>query len=150
MIELIRTNSENKDFVNLVKQLDAYLKTVDGEDHAFYNQYNNIDILKHTVVAYLENKPVGCGAFKKYDNNSAEIKRMFTLPELRGKGIANNILILLENWARELSYESCILETGERQFEAVQFYKKNNYIVTTNYGQYKNIDNSICFKKMLY
>ena len=149
MIELIRTNSENSDFATLVKNLDAYLKVVDGDDHEFYNQYNNIDVLKHVVIAYSENEPIGCGAFKKFDNTSVEIKRMFTLPEHRGQGIANKILNELEIWAKETSYKSCILETGKKQTEAVQFYNKNNYIVTLNYGQYKNIDNSLCFKKML-
>ena len=47
MIKLVRTNSENQDFVSLVQSLNDYLKIVDGDEHAFYNQYNNIDILKH-------------------------------------------------------------------------------------------------------
>ena len=149
MVELIRTSSKSKDFIGLVKHLDDYLKTVDGDDHAFYNQYNNIDVLKHVVVVYYEGKPIGCGAFKEFNTASVEIKRMFTLPEYRGKGIAYKILSELEVWTKELSYKSCFLETGKRQIEAVQFYKKNSYIVTPNYGQYKNVDNSLCFKKML-
>ena len=55
MINIIRTNSQNNDFINLVKELDAYLKIVDGDDHDFYNQYNHIDVLKHTVVIYKKN-----------------------------------------------------------------------------------------------
>ena len=149
MIKLVRTNSENNDFIDLVKQLDTYLKTVDGDDHDFYNQYNNIDVLKHTIVVYLDNKPVGCGAFKKFDTNSVEIKRMFTLPETRSKGIATKILTEIENWAKELDYNSTILETGKRQVEAVHFYKKNGYKIIPNFGQYATIENSLCFKKEL-
>lgn len=149
MMHLVRTNSENIDFVNLVKQLDAYLKITDGDEHEFYNQYNNIDVLKHTVVAYLDNKPVGCGAFKEFEKGSVEIKRMFTEPDARGKGIASKILQELETWAKELNYKACILETGIRQTEAVAFYKKSNYTIIPNYGQYKNIANSLCFKKIL-
>ena len=147
MITLVRTNSENIDFINLVKQLDAYLKIVDGDEHDFYNQYNNIDVLKNIVVAYFNNEAVGCGAFKKYDSESVEIKRMFTLPETRSNGIATKLLKELENWANELGYNSCILETGKRQIEAVQFYTKNDYKVIPNFGQYATIDNSLCFKK---
>lgn len=147
MIKLIRTNSDDNDFINLVKLLNDYLKIVDGDDHEFYDQYNNIDVLKNIVVAYIDNTPVGCGAFKKYTENEVEIKRMFTLPETRGKGIASKILKELEDWARELNFEACILETGKRQIEAVQFYKKNDYLIIPNYGQYKNVTNSICFKK---
>jgi GNAT superfamily N-acetyltransferase len=148
-MKLVRTNSENPDFINLVKDLDAYLKVIDGDEHAFYKQYNNIDVLKHTVVAYLNEKPVGCGAFKKFDKGSVEIKRMFTDTSVRGKGIATKILSELEIWASELNYKSCILETGIRQVEAVNFYKKNQYTIVPNYGQYINISNSLCFKKML-
>ena len=149
MITLVKTNSENTDFINLVKQLDAYLKVTDGDDHDFYNQYNNIDALKHTIVAYIDNKPVGCGSFKEFNKNSVEIKRMFTKPDARGNGIAGKILQELESWAKTLNYNACILETGIRQIEAVQFYKKNNYKIIANYGQYLNMDNSLCFEKEL-
>ncbi|WP_296381608.1 GNAT family N-acetyltransferase [Winogradskyella sp.] len=149
MIKLVRTNSENLDFIYLVKQLDAYLKITDGDEHDFYHQFNSIDTLKHIIIAYLNNKPVGCGAFKEYNTNSVEIKRMFTSTETRGKGIATLILKALENWATELNYSSCILETGIRQLEAVQFYKKNSYKIIPNYGQYIGIENSSCFEKTL-
>ena len=149
MIKLVRTNSENTDFIFLVKQLDAYLKITDGDEHNFYNQFNSIEALKHVVIAYLNDKPLGCGAFKKFNDNAAEIKRMFTTPETRGKGIATKILNALEHWASELNYESCVLETGIRQTEAVQFYKKNLYEITPNYGQYISMDNSLCFEKRI-
>lgn len=149
MLKIIRTNSENADFVSLVKQLDAYLKIMDGDEHDFYNQFNNIDVLKNTIVAYLENKPVGCGAFKEYNSNSVEIKRMFTLPETREQGVASKVLLALEDWAKELNYQSSVLETGIRQIEAVQFYKKKGYKIIPNYGQYKNVENSVCFEKEL-
>lgn len=147
MIKIVRTNSDNSDFVALVKQLDAYLKIIDGQEHAFYNQYNNIDVLKNTVVLYLNNIPIACGAFKKFDEHSVEIKRMFTSEESRSIGAASKILNELEVWAKELGYNSSILETGKRQIEAVNFYKKNNYQIFPNFGQYKNIENSLCFKK---
>jgi GNAT superfamily N-acetyltransferase len=149
MIKLIRANSGNTDFKTLVDILNDYLKIVDGSDHDFYMQYNGIDALSHVVIAYLDNAPVGCGAFKKYNNKSVEIKRMFTVPEFRGKGIAAAILKELENWSKEASYKYCVLETGKRQVEAVSFYKKMGYSIIPNYGQYKNIANSLCFKKNL-
>jgi len=149
MIKLVRTNSENIDFINLVKDLDAFLKITDGDEHEFYNQYNNIDVIKHTVVAYLNNQPVGCGAIKPFNIESIEIKRMFTQSEARGNGIATKILQELEAWAKELNYKSCILETGFRQIEAIALYKKNDYQLMPNYGQYINVVNSLCYKKHL-
>ena len=144
-----RTNSANKDFINLVKKLDAYLKITDGDEHDFYNQFNHIDVLKNIVVIYFNEIAVGCGAIKKFDNNTVEVKRMFVCQEKRGSGVAQEMLQELETWAKELGYQECILETGIRQLEAVRFYKKCNYKIIPNYGQYKKMENSICFKKRL-
>ena len=148
-IEIIRTNSENPDFINLVKQLDGYLKIMDGAEHDFYNKFNNIDVLKNVVVVSVDKKAVGCGAIKKFDNTSLEVKRMFVSKDDRGKGVAQKVLQELETWAKELGYKKCVLETGKRQLEAVKFYKKCNYKVIKNYGQYTNMENSICFEKAL-
>lgn len=149
MIHIKRTNSSNQDFINLVKELDAYLKITDGEEHDFYNQFNGIDNLNHTVVAYYDDKPVGCGAFKKYDEASVEIKRMYLKPDHRGSGIASQILTALEVWAKEIGNERTVLETGTRQVEAVKFYHKSGYHRIPNYGQYVNMENSNCFEKNL-
>ena len=146
---VIRTNSENKDFVNLVKQLDAYLKITDGDEHDFYNQFNNIDVLQHVVVLYENDEAVGCGAIKKFDNASMEIKRMFVKGDKRGRGYAQKIIEELEVWSKELEYKRCVLETGKRQKEAVRFYYKCNYNVISNYGQYIGMENSVCFEKQL-
>ncbi len=148
-MKITRTNSENIDFIKLVKKLDAYLKITDGDEHDFYNQYNNIDVLKNVVVIYVNDVAVGCGAIKRFNESSMEVKRMFVSIENRGQGIAKKIVLELEVWAKELGYKSCVLETGKRQIEAVNFYHKCNYKVIPNYGQYKAMDNSICFEKQL-
>jgi GNAT superfamily N-acetyltransferase len=147
MIRITRTDSSNQDFIELVKHLDADLAERDGKDHSFYAQYNKIDKIKHVVVVYEDDQPLGCGAIKEYSLNIMEIKRMYTLPESRGKGVASEILKELEAWAAELSYEKCILETGKKQPEAIALYKKSGYKIIPNYGQYAEIENSLCFEK---
>lgn len=147
MIKIIRTDSENHDFIQLIKHLDADLAEKDGRDHSFYAQFNKIDKIKYVVVAYEKVKPIGCGALKEYSTNIMEVKRMYTLPESRGKGIATKVLIELEVWANELFYKKCILETGKRQPEPIELYKKNGYKLITNFGQYAKIENSVCFEK---
>ena len=149
MIRVIRTNSDDQDFIELVKHLDADLAKRDGDDHPFYAQFNKIDKIKYVVIAYENDKPVGCGAMKEYTPNTMEIKRMYTLPESRGKGVGARVLAELEVWAAELSYEKCILETGKKQPEAIGLYKKNGYNIIPNYGQYAEIENSVCFEKGL-
>ncbi|MGJ8683195.1 MAG: GNAT family N-acetyltransferase [Nonlabens sp.] len=148
-MRLVRTDSHNEDFIALVKELDTYLAIADGEDHAFYDQFNKLDHIKNVVVAYKSHIPVGCGAIKKYDSRSVEIKRMYTQPAYRGNGIASLILKELEKWSAELLFERCILETGSRQEEAIALYKKSNYEIIENYGQYTGIANSYCFEKKL-
>ncbi|MGN6490572.1 MAG: GNAT family N-acetyltransferase [Agriterribacter sp.] len=145
----LKTDSENPDFRKLVTELDADLKIRDGEDHGFYSQFNKIDVIKHVVVAYNADVPVGCGAIKEYTPDTAEVKRMYVPPRERGKGIASAVLRQLENWACELGYTRCILETGKMQPEAISLYKKSNYTVIPNYGQYEGVENSVCFEKML-
>lgn len=149
MISIIRTNSENQDFIELVKHLDAELTIRDGDEHDFYDQFNKTDQIKYVLVAYEGKKAIGCGAIKAYDSNTMEIKRMYVSPESRGKGIALKIIAELENWAGELGYEKCILETGKKLPEAIRLYKKSGYKIIPNYGQYANATNSYCFEKHL-
>jgi len=99
------------------------------------------------VLAYENGEAVGCGAIKEYSPDKMEVKRMYVPLEHRRKGIAAKVLIELENWARELSYSKCILETGKRQPEAIGLYTKHNYILIPNYGQYAEAENSVCFEK---
>ena len=149
MPELFRTDSDNNDFKALVKLLDADLAIRDGADHAFYAQYNYIDKIKNVVVAFKDNEAVACGAFKKISNTSVEIKRMYVVENLRGQGIAQKVLAELEKWAGELHFSSCILETGKKQPEAISLYQKAGYTIIKNYGQYENIENSICMSKII-
>lgn len=148
-IKIQRSNSSNLDFPSLVKLLDKDLAIRDGADHSFYAQYNKLDKINHVVIAYVGQIPVGCGAFKEYEKDKVEIKRMYVLENYRNKGIAGLILQSLEQWAIELGYSSAILETGLMQTEAIGLYKKSGYDTIPNYGQYAGIENSVCFHKIL-
>ena len=149
MTNLIRTNSDNSDFWELVVLLDEDLQIRDGDEHSFYAQFNKIDKIREVVVAYENEKAVGCGAFKEYSASAAEIKRMFVRPENRGRGIAGKILTELESWAKELKFSECVLETGVKQPEAIRLYKKSGYETIPSYGQYLNVENSVCMKKLI-
>jgi GNAT superfamily N-acetyltransferase len=149
MTRTIRTNSKHSDFIQLVDRLDKLLADLDGRDHDFYNQHNKIDNIKHVVLAYDDNLPVSCGAIKEFDPKTMEVKRMFTLDNHRGKGFATLVLTELEKWALELGYSRCVLETGKRLPDAVRLYGKSGYQLIPNYGQYVEMENSICFEKKL-
>jgi GNAT superfamily N-acetyltransferase len=147
MIDILRASSENPDFVALVKLLDAELAIRDGAEHAIYSQFNKIEALAHVVLAYKDGAACGCGAIKEYAQKAMEVKRMYVLPESRQGGIAGRILSELERWAFELSGERCVLETGKRQPEAIALYLKHGYRLIPNYGQYADMENSVCFEK---
>lgn len=148
-LRIRKTDSTDKDFVELVAALDTELAERDGADHAFYAQFNKIDKIKYALVLYEDNMAIACGAIKQFGENSMEVKRMYTLPERRGEGLASKLLAALENWALELGNERCVLETGKKQPEAISLYKKNGYRTIPNYGQYSGIENSVCFEKVL-
>lgn len=149
MLKIVRTDSDNGDFQNLVMMLDEDLMIRDGEDHFFYAQFNKIDLIKYAVVAYRDGEAVGCGAFKEFDEKTVEIKRMFVRPENRRQGIGVELLNELEKWASEQNYDAAILETGKNQPEAIRLYQTTGYELIPNYGQYEGIDNSVCMTKKL-
>ena len=149
MITTKRTTSDDEHFRQLVAALDADLAIRDGKDSSFYAQFNKLDLIKHAVLAYADEEPVGCGAMKEYSPEAVEIKRMYVPLHRRGQGVASLVLRELETWCKELGYKRCVLETGKRQPEAIGMYRKNGYVVIPNYGQYVNVDNSVCFEKEL-
>jgi putative acetyltransferase len=148
-LELKRTTSDAIDFQNLVILLDKELKERDGEEHDFYAQFNKIDALKFCIVCCENGIAIGCGAFKEYEAGIVEIKRMYVVNTYRNQGVACRVLKALEDWALELSYQQCVLETGKKQPEAIRLYEKSGYLLFPNYGQYKNIENSVCLRKTI-
>ena len=146
-MRLERTNSDDTDFCQLVTELDEYLSDVDGDEHAYFAQFNGLDKIANVVVVYDGEEPVGCGAFKRYSNETAEIKRMFVRTGHRGKRIGVIVLEELERWAGEVGFTACILETGHRQQAAVRLYQNSGYKVIPNYDQYADVESSVCMKK---
>ncbi len=103
MIRLNRTTSADTDFQNLVTELDKDLRIRDGEDHSFFAQFNKIDNIKHVVVAYQGDIPVGCGAIKQYDETTMEVKRMFVPRNIAGRELRHWCLPSWSNGAGNLA-----------------------------------------------
>jgi putative acetyltransferase len=149
MISVARDSAASPVLIELVRMLDADLNERNGVLQAQYNQYNSLVSIDAAVIASLDGKPIGCGCFKRFDNDAVEIKRMFVRLENRGSGAASRILSELESWARELGYRRAVLETGLKQVEAIRFYTKSGYSRIENYGQYAEMTTSICMAKDL-
>ena len=144
-----RTTGRDPDFEFLIRQLDNELWNEMSEVQATYDQFNKVPDLDTVLLIYKEGKVTACGCFKKYRNDTVEIKRMFTVKEERGKGMAAKVLSELEKWAIELNYRYAILETGIKLLSAVQLYKRSGYSITDNYDQYIGLEQSVCMKKEL-
>lgn len=148
-IKFIRTTSENPDFRKLISALDEDLYQRNGEAQLQYRQYNQVDLIDHVVVVYSEGKPVGCGCYKWFNDQTVEMKRMFVLPEMRGRQLAARMLQELEKWAVEEGNTAAVLETGHRQVEAIRLYTVAGYSLIENYGQYIGMEDSVCYRKEL-
>lgn len=148
MITIKRTTSDDAGFKKLSAIFDEFLIDIDGDERDFFAFYNN-QFLEHVLVFYINETPVGCGGFKQFDSNTAEIKRMFVHPDYRNKGLAKNILEELENWAKEENYQNYILETSPKLEAAISLYLKFGYTFIPNFGQYIGVENSVCMKKII-
>ena len=147
-MKLLKTNSNHSDFQKLTQLFDDYLVEIDGDEKDFFAQYNQIYI-DNVIICYEDEVAVGCGAFKEYEPKVAEIKRMYVKPEFRGKGLGKQILNELTKWAKENGFQHAILETSNQLKNAISLYQKTGYEVIPNYGQYIDVESSVCMKKIL-
>ena len=149
-MRFVYTDGSSLDFMELCHELDDFLNELVGgeENRAEYILYNQLDDIHNVVVTY-DDIPVGSVSFKKYDDECTEVKRVFVKEEYRNKGIANELMELLENTAREQGYRYLILESGAPLVAAMALYRKIGYKVIQNYGQYRDMPDSICMKKKL-
>lgn len=150
-MEYVWTDGQNADFQALCSMLDDFLNdAVGGEkQRAQYNQYNALADIHDVLVAYDGQRAVGCAAFKRYNTDTAELKRVFIRAAYRGRGISKQLLRMLESRAAEKGFSSLILETGRMLAAAAGLYQSIGYRVIDNYGPYANLPDSVCMKKQL-
>ncbi len=148
-MEIVYTDSENADFVKLTKMLDEDLNERYGELQKQYEVHNRIDHIKNVILLYIDGRPAACGALKRYDPKSAELKRIFVAKEYRGQGLSKTLVAKLEESAVKEGFGYVVLETGVRQNEAIGLYKKCGYEIIPNYGVYIGNSNSVCMRKSL-
>lgn len=101
------------------------------------------------LVARDGGRAVGCGGVCRFDETRAELKRMYVAPEMRGRGIGRRLLVELEDAARRFGYAGIVLETGDRQPEALGLYASAGYERIPCYGVYATRSLSRCFEKRL-
>ncbi len=104
------------------------------------------------LVARLDGDPVGCGAVRPVlagPPDVAEIKRMYTAPAARRRGVSRALLARLEVEAAALGYRRVQLETGLRQPEAIRLYESVGYHRIPDFGQYQGDELTVCYARDL-
>lgn len=149
MIEIKKTCRNNANLKILITKLDIELKERYGDSQNEYNKHNIIEDDDTVLIAYYNELQVACGCYKKFNNETVEIKRMFVQKAYRRKGISKLILQELESKAIDEGYKKAILETGINQPAATNLYYSAGYKRIDNYGQYMNRETSICMLKNL-
>ena len=142
----VRCDGNNKDFIENSRLLDMDLDKRVGRviKRDKYAQFNMLDKINEAIVVYRDDKPIGAGAIRYYDDKTAELKRVFVIPDEQGNGVGTLLVGKLIEWARELGYEKMILETGELLAESCHVYKKLGFVKIPNYGAYADMPESLC------
>jgi putative acetyltransferase len=140
----------DSEVVRLIEQLDAYLQGLYPPE---CNHLMPVELLRQPnvtfIVARVDGRAAGCGAFVKHDAGYAELKRMFVLPEFRGLGLGHQILENLENRIEAAGLSVIRLETGVSQHPAVRLYQRFGYQVRGPFGDYGEDPLSIFMEKAL-
>jgi len=101
------------------------------------------------VIRDDDGRAVGCGGIARFDDARGEVKRMYVVPDARGRGLGRRLLEDLEAEARRLGYGSVVLETGDRQQEAVGLYESSGFERIPCYPPYDSRELSVCYEKRL-
>jgi GNAT superfamily N-acetyltransferase len=149
MITFIHTNFSNEDFKKLIVELDKEFVVRYPFLQNIFTPFNLMNEHARVIIAHEHATPIACGAFRPMDDSTIEIKRMFTLPSYRNRGIGKRILHELEKWARREGFTISKLETGINQPEAIAAYEKSGYKRIPNFPPYLGVKESICMKKSL-
>lgn len=141
---------DSVDARRLVAALDAHLSTLYEPDERFGPNLKPEHLATGVgtfLVARSDGEAVGCGALRRLDETTAEVKRMYVEPGVRGRGVATAVLEHLESTARELGVHRLVLETGIYQAEAIGLYRRAGFRPVRCWGEYTGTLISVCFEK---
>jgi GNAT superfamily N-acetyltransferase len=136
----------------LIEALDAHLASRYTPEQRFGPNLKPAQIapgLGTFIVARMDGRAVGCGAVRLLDPTTVEVKRMYVEPEMRGRGVAKEILAHLEGAGRELGASRAVLETGVYQDEAIGLYRRAGYTEVACWGEYTTSPTSVCYEKAI-
>lgn len=151
IVKYEHTDENDRNFLLLCDELILLFDQIIGDkekdiDQKRFTKTNNI---QDVIIAYDDNLPAGCVSFRKYDAESAEMKRLYVKKIYRKKGIAYTLIKMIEKSAKDKGYKYMVLETGESLEKAMSLYQKMGYTIIDNLGTYGGMGSSLLMKKKL-
>ncbi len=146
-MQIRQVTAQSEDFRALAAQLDAYYFTLVGDIQLKYAEPNRPENMNALLVAYAGETPVACGAWKTIDAETAELKRIYVLPEYRRQGVATAMIRALEDSIVSTGRRKLILETAVDTSSSHQLYLSLGYKLRDYYGSPAGADNCLCFHK---
>ena len=146
-MEVRIVDKDSRDFIFLADKLDEYYFEIVGPVQARYAEVNKPHNMNGLCVVYEDEQPIGCGAWKKIDETTAEIKRIYVLPEHRRKGAASMIVTAMEQDAEKAGFRHYILETARTTMDSANLYFSLGYKEIDYYGSPAGAENCRCFEK---
>jgi putative acetyltransferase len=143
---------DSDDARRLIDELDGGLAQLYTPEQRFGPNFNATQIAGGRgtfLIARLDGKAVGCGAFRVLDDTTAEVKRMYVEPELRGRRVGRAVLDALEQHARDLGVQRLVLETGVHQHAAIALYTRAGFTQCNCWGEYTTSPTSVCYEKAI-
>jgi GNAT superfamily N-acetyltransferase len=152
-VEIRKSALASADAVRLIAALNAELSASHPEPGASHFSLRGEQVGDGQgafLIAYLDQLAVGCGAVRRLDKQTAELKRMYVDPRVRGQGVGRALVQSLEQEALALGVARVVLETGVRLAPAIRMYEGLGYARIPLFGEYlSSPDTSVCFGKSL-
>ena len=146
-MEVRLVGPDSQDYARLAQKLDEYYFELVGDIQFKYAEVNKPHNMNAVCVVYEGEEPIACGAWKKIDDETAEIKRIYVLPEHRRKGAASMIVTAMEADAAKTGRKRFILETARTTADSASLYLSLGYEEIDYYGSPAGAENCRCFKK---
>ena len=151
IIEYKWTDGSDEVFREFYLKTEEYYSSIVGglRNRTAFVPYNISDSISHVLIAYADDVPAGCAGLKAYSDTVVEIKRVWVEPDYRNNHIADRLIDMIEDRAKELSFSKAVLQTRPQMKAAVSMYLKHGYALIDNYPPYDQLEGAICFSKVL-
>lgn len=150
-LEFVEVSADDPRSIELIAEVQAVYRRLYGSEDDSPMSSAEFEPPSGTflVATEAEGHPIGCVGLRRHEDHVAEIKRMYVRPGVRGVGLARRLLAGLEDSARAAGCRRTVLETGDRQPEAVALYESSGYTPIPGFGVYRCHPSSRCYGKVL-